>query len=261
MFQAEKMNIPTSEEKGPRMHIRFHHVLLAVFFYLPLARITDGSAYAGESPSEEARPRYINSWGFDEINRNQWHVYTEQNARNYGVNEISLFPPGSEPTPDQIKAAEDLIARTKEAAKRHNWYNFGQSLKDGYAAYDTSHYFNLEFANDEHSLDPDRPENLMYFWNKNGELKLVGVMYLMKTNAEHGPQVGGPLTVWHFHTMAAPYCWWDGPYNSPNPDGSCQKGEAHLRSNEMLHVWLVDHPGGAFATGMEVPQEVIDNLP
>jgi hypothetical protein len=29
----------------------------------------------------------------------------------------------------------------------------------------------------------------------------------------------------------------------------------------MLHVWLVDNPAGAFATDMEVNQEVIDAIP
>ena len=31
-------------------------------------------------------------------------------------------------------------------------------------------------------------------------------------------------------------------------------------SPEMMHVWLVDHPGGAFATAMEIGPDLLSTL-
>ena len=35
--------------------------------------------------------------------------------------EVSEYPPGSTPTPEQAAAAEDLVERCYEAARRHGW--------------------------------------------------------------------------------------------------------------------------------------------
>ncbi|GAA0407184.1 hypothetical protein GCM10009530_69300 [Microbispora corallina] len=46
-----------------------------------------------------------------------------------------------------------------------------------------------------------------------------------------GPAVGGPATPWHPHT-------------APCLPGDCATGQAG--ESDMLHVWLVDYPGGPF---------------
>jgi len=234
-------------------------LIFALAFALPL--ISPASAVLAADESAPTEPRFINGWGDEEVNKHDWQPYSEEAAAKRGVNEISFYPPGAEPTAEQIQAANELIEKTKAAAKRHNWYKFGECLKEGYEPYDISHYFNVEYANDGRRLDPDRPETLMYYWNDKGELKLVGVMYLLETNTELGPQLGGPLTTWHFHSKVSSYCWWDGPFKHPNADGTCQNGVATRQSPKMLHVWLVDHPDGQFGTAMGVPQKVVDALP
>ena len=37
-----------------------------------------------------------------------------------------------------------------------------------------------------------------------------------------------------------------------NDDGRCDRGDATHRSPEMMHVWLIDHRGGPFATSMSI---------
>ncbi|MEU6429970.1 hypothetical protein ABZ860_29115 [Microbispora sp. NPDC046973] len=69
-------------------------------------------------------------------------------------------------------------------------------------------------------LDPAQPEVLVYHGGKT----LLGAVFVMPPGAR-GPAIG-PLTPWHSHTC--PLC--DPP-----------------RETDMLHVWLVDYPGGGFA--------------
>ena len=42
--------------------------------------------------------------------------------------------------------------------------------------------------------------------------------------------------------------------------GRCARGFSIDRSGEMVHVWLLDHPDGSFATGMSLPPETIEAL-
>ncbi len=69
-------------------------------------------------------------------------------------------------------------------------------------------------------LDPAQPEVLVYHEGKT----LLGAVFVMPPGAR-GPAIG-PLTPWHSHTC--PLC---------DPPGE----------TDMLHVWLVDYPGGGFA--------------
>ncbi|MEU6408699.1 hypothetical protein [Microbispora sp. NPDC046933] len=69
-------------------------------------------------------------------------------------------------------------------------------------------------------LDPAQPEVLVY----HGRKTLLGAVFVMPPGTR-GPAIGS-LTPWHSHTC--PLC--DPP-----------------RETDMLHVWLVDYPGGGFA--------------
>ncbi|MGI5160241.1 hypothetical protein [Microbispora sp. CA-102843] len=69
-------------------------------------------------------------------------------------------------------------------------------------------------------LDPAKPEVLVYHGGKT----LLGAVFVMPPGTR-GPAIG-PLTPWHSHTC--PLC---------DPPGE----------TDMLHVWLVDYPGGGFA--------------
>ncbi|MDQ1520228.1 MAG: hypothetical protein QOI55_1301, partial [Actinomycetota bacterium] len=77
----------------------------------------------------------------------------------------------------------------------------------------------------------------------------VGVMYM---NADRpGPQIGGPLTVWHTHCQQRMPCITANGRLVPAEAAHCRLDQqAH---DWMLHVWLVPNPGGVFAFEMVSP--------
>jgi hypothetical protein len=172
--------------------------------------------------------------------------------------EVSEHPPGSKPTPDQVRAADDLVERCYAAALRHGWHQYARGLGDGYRAVDRHHYRNDEFMLDDHVLDPDRPEVLMYYATPpDGEHRLAGFMFYARSREARGPQIGGPLTIWHYHSWMRPQCVVGGLAVNWSVDGKCKRGVPSHFSGEMMHVWLIDHPEGRFATPMYLPFGVL----
>jgi hypothetical protein len=156
------------------------------------------------------------------------------------------------PTADQQAAADTLRADTRRATVK--WASVDAARRDGYRAITPvfdgiQHWHNDRFHTDGKVLDPDAPEELVYASTTRG-LVLVAAMYLMPTVGEPGPQVGGPLTVWHDHTDL---CFTiEGRvvgFHRP-PTLTCPAGSATARTPEMLHVWVVDNPAGPFAPEM-----------
>ena len=43
-------------------------------------------------------------------------------------------------------------------------------------------------------------------------------------------------------------------------ENGCKTGEPAKRSLEMIHVWLVDHPGGRFSAEMQVKRSLMTRL-
>ena len=151
----------------------------------------------------------------------------------------------------------------RESARRHGWFDFQQAAKDGFTRMygDELHYVNQDYVLDDHMLDPDRPEFLL-FYNTSSGRRLAAFMFLTRTPAERGPQVGGPLTVWHYHFWSKKRCLLNSLFVVGDPDGSghCPAGELAQRSPEMMHVWFVEHPQGPFATDMSLTKELKDQL-
>jgi hypothetical protein len=175
--------------------------------------------------------------------------------------EVTRYP-GLEPTPAQKKAAEDLIRRCYASAEAHGWFDFARATADGFKlkVSDETHYNNVDFLFDNQVLDPDRPEYLMFYDTPGGKA-LVGFMFVPRSNTEEGPQIGGPLTRWHYHTWWKPICLVKGILDmGPVVDGTCDVGSPSYRSPEMMHVWLLNHPQGPFATGMYLSPELLDRL-
>ena len=161
------------------------------------------------------------------------------------------------PTIVQRQWADDFVRRSWDSARRHGWLDFEKAKADGFEPLwsDREHYQKREFIFDDHILDPDRPEFLMYRDTSRGKL-LVGFMYFTRSLEEHGPMPGGSLASWHYHPWnGRGYCAEGGilPVSRPNDRGRCPKGEHVSRSAEMLHVWFVDHPLGPFADAMLFP--------
>jgi hypothetical protein len=166
--------------------------------------------------------------------------------------EVTVHEPGSPPTEEQLVAAGDFVERVRataavladqEAAERAGYRQW--------ATFDDVHMVNPDHVTDGRVLDPERPEFVMFQYGE-----LLGFMFLAADNAAPGPQLGGPLTVWHHH-RSGPACWTSGGlllderHPQPGSSGTCP-GNLLLseRSPEMLHVWVVDHQDGPFASQM-----------
>ncbi len=183
------------------------------------------------------------------------------------IYEMNRFTPGTQATARQTKSARDLVERSKRAALKHGWEDVEQGIADGFVLQpgDRIHYFNEEYIRDDRVLDPDRPEYLMYFDTPNGKL-LAGMMFYARSLEEHGPQYGGPLTLWHYHRWKYEVCLKDGlipsgPRRYSEDDPPCPPGfQGSDKSPEMTHVWLIERPGGPFATSMFVPRRLVNKL-
>lgn len=85
------------------------------------------------------------------------------------------------------------------------------------------------YARDGVTLDPDRPESLVYWWPKQGAPILVGFMY--RAPLGRPPAFAGKLLAWHSHTE----------------NGS--RGD-----NQMTHVWLTNDLRSALANCLPVTE-------
>jgi hypothetical protein len=151
----------------------------------------------------------------------------------------------------ELEAAARLVADTKAASARFE--DIEVALAEGY--YEVApprnglaHYINSRYTRDGRTLDPERPESLVYLRLTDGSWKLVGVLYRMPSPDQPGPRIGGPLTTWHAHDNL---CTASGRVvATTNNTGSCARGTLS-KTPEMLHVWLVNNPNGVFSDDME----------
>jgi hypothetical protein len=157
-------------------------------------------------------------------------------------------------TAEQQARAENLIAitlirlphfadyRTAEAEGYH-------SIGDGFTGYE--HFINWDSIDDDHILDPDHPESLVYESQPDGSRKLVSAMFMLRrgTTLDDVPDIGGALTQWHIHDDL---CFSKDP-TAPrvagitNANGECPPGLQKFTPVPMIHVWIVPHPCGPFA--------------
>ena len=175
--------------------------------------------------------------------------------------EVTRYRPDVPPTRNHMAVAQSLVEAAFQAAATNRWFDFEVGLSDGFqpSAGDPTHFSNLDFMLDDASLDPNRPEVLMYYETPAG-YQLAGMMFLVRSRDEQGPQVSGQLTRWHYHLWVEPTCLMHGvlmrqraPCADPNEVAS------HI-SPEMMHVWLLDHPDGAFATTMQIAPQLLSTL-
>lgn len=179
--------------------------------------------------------------------------------------EVSTFDPRIPATPDQQVAADAFVKRCFEVAVAKHWFDRETGMADGFltAGSDSRHHRNDEYVLDGIQLDPERPEYLMYYPdpNRDGEQALAGIMFLADGAETHGQPFAGPLAIWHYHKYMNARCWASQGLLSTgmvDGDGRCTTGGVPIhRSPEMVHVWLIELPGGPFSTGMTVPQIVL----
>ena len=197
-----------------------------------------------------------------------WRLETEiprepQESPQMVLWELTAFEPGTPATPDQEKQAKAFVEDCYRAALEHGWYDFKTGLADGYELMfeDRRHYENRKFILDDRVLDPDRPEFLMYYGTPQGK-RLSGFMFYVDKPLGRGPQPGGNLTVWHYHIWKRTMCLLEGliSVGLGDEDGNCKAGTPTHRSPEMLHVWLIAHPGGAYTTSMMIAPRLFREL-
>jgi hypothetical protein len=156
-----------------------------------------------------------------------------------------------DPTDDQMKAAADLIVRTKAATLQYadvkaaeaNGY---RSIGDGFTG--VEHFVNRDFMADTDVLDPSKPESLVYRVNPDKTRELITVMYILPNGStmDDVPDIAGNLTLWHDHDNL---CF--DPATSRLSgifvNGACKPGGVHVQTAPMLHVWVTPNPCGPFA--------------
>lgn len=157
-------------------------------------------------------------------------------------------------TADEQARAEALVELTldklpqfadQDDAKALGFHSIG----DAFTGHE--HLINWEYINDDHVLNPDYPESLVYEATDDGGRKLVSAMFMLPTGStlDAVPELGGPLTQWHIHDDL---CFSDDPVSPrvagiTNVGGECRPPTTKLEPVPMIHVWIVGHPCGPFA--------------
>jgi hypothetical protein len=222
---------------------------------------------AEEPVQAERFARYYLPWGY-ETPRGEWQPESTvpkdpQDVTKMIIWEVSRYWNADAPTPQQRLAQDKLIAACYAAARKNEWFRFEKGYDSGYRKIfdDKTHFGNESYALDNDVLNPERPEFLMYYNSPLGK-RLVGFMFLVDDPTGEGAQIAGPETIWHYHIWPEPFCLAGGLLiiGRPNNQGVCERGTLSHRSPEMLHVWLIDHPDGPFATKMEIDTLLLPEL-
>lgn len=196
------------------------------------------------------------------LTKREWHFKREEEIRTYGLSaliyEVTRFP-YQLPTFFQREAAEALYTQSIQAVQSRQWTKLKQGLSSGYTPNfkGGSHYHNVDFILSKKTLVPLRPEYLLYNTTPEERKELNGFMFLMSSVDATGPQIGGPLTIWHYHKYREKRCYQARAIIFPKAK-SCKNGTWLKESPEMIHVWFIDHPSGHFGTRMRLPPKMYD---
>jgi hypothetical protein len=167
----------------------------------------------------------------------------------------------SKATTAEKAAAQLLLEQTKLGTQKFTSLPAAQA--DGYRAVTPVdepivHYINPAYLVTGDTLNPEHPESLIYGTSVKGPI-LLAAMFIAHRIGQPGPDIGGPLTLWHAHSnlcFNAKTNIIDGFTDSA---GNCPAGSFNSGTPEMLHVWVVDNPNGPFSTDMN-PQALVKLL-
>lgn len=253
-------------------------LVLLCKFVLSLSLLLMTDAFASESTAQKQNktivdhidpPWYIRRyhhltpkpWVLKEAfdNTMNKHAHHEEHSghvgehSHHGMYELTQFP-NMKASVTQQKVADEFIAKTLQASVNNGWLDIKKAREDGFSEMygDRIHFVNKRFLYDTDLITPERPEFLMFYQTQYGPM-LMGVMYVAETK---GPQIGGPLTLWHYH-IERDICYERGilPIGQYDKNGHCAKGISRDKSPEMMHVWFFNHPEGRFATRMRLTEE------
>lgn len=156
----------------------------------------------------------------------------------------------------QQARAEELVFRTRTVLPKFATTEI--AIANGYTSIQDSstgveHYVNWTYINDEHELNPEYPESLVFQVGPNGQRTLVSAMYMLGDSytLDSVPDIGGSLTQWHIHNNL---CYSQDPHvhgstrvvGVTSENGPCSFG-IKLNPNPMIHVWITPHVCGPFA--------------
>jgi hypothetical protein len=194
----------------------------------------------------------------------EWHIERSEQIQVYSdhaqIYEQTRYP-YELPQYFQREAAEELYRRSVQAARENDWQNLSVALDDKFTQNKPggNHFHHVENVLDRRALVPSKTEYLVYNSNQEGEHMLSGFMYLLSARDRTPPQIGGPLHVWHYHLYEEEKCFAYGSLFLPSNE-SCTSGKWRRKSTSMLHVWLINHPEGKFATRMSLPRSYYEQL-
>lgn len=153
------------------------------------------------------------------------------------------------PTSAQLLRAADLVSRTT-AAITPRYDDIEAARAAGFIPLQGAearfvHWVHLGWMGNENVLDPNEPESLVYRNTPDGQV-LEAAMYILPRKGMAIPDVGGSLTAWHNHGDLC-FRTSDARIVGTTASGPCPAGSRNVPTSDMLHVWVVDHPGGPFA--------------
>src|SRR5437588_623979 len=85
------------------------------------------------------------------------------------------------------------------------------------------HYVNPAYLVNGDTLNPERPEALVYGNGAKGSI-LLAAMYIAHRIGQAGPDIGGPLTLWHSHSNLCFSARTNIIDGFTDPDGNCPTG-------------------------------------
>ena len=149
-------------------------------------------------------------------------------------------------SPQQQAAADRLVAETRQAIAPYE--SVQVALAAGYRpgtpdGTPTVHYGARHPGS--RPLDPSHPAALVYANTRQGPM-LLGAMYQMPKQGQPGPDIGGALTPWHYHTnvcISLPGLFISG---LSTPFGQCPPWSIRISTADQLHVWTAPNPNGPF---------------
>lgn len=182
------------------------------------------------------------TWGIDLANPDAKHAHA--GAVLQATNEVA--------TPEQAAAAAQLYADTSAAILPYeDWHKAWAAgyRPGGPANMPSTHWMNDAYVKAGYVMDPRRPQGLVYANTRRGPV-LLGAMFQMQHLNQFGPDPGGPLTAWHQHENIC-FTPLGFEFSLMTPFAVCPVGAIDLSVPPMLHVWIVDNPGGQFAVDID----------
>jgi hypothetical protein len=155
-------------------------------------------------------------------------------------------------TPEQIAAANKLYDETAAAiAPYRDWHAAWAAgyRPGGPQGMPSTHWMNQRNIDRGYVMDPQHPQGLVYANTRHGPV-LLGAMFQMKNIGQFGPDPGGPLTAWHQHQNIC-FTPFGFEFSFMSPTATCPLGSIDISVPPMLHVWVVDNPGGRFAVDID----------